>query len=68
MKILTQLKLENSILGVITQSFNSIKVFQLKNMSFDMCEIFQEYPVFCRFYYRNDREQNGAFTEMCETL
>ena len=26
------------------------------------------YPVFCRFYYRNDREQNWPFTEMCEAL
>ena len=31
-------------------------------------KIFQEYPVFCQFYSRNDREQNGAFTEMCEAL
>ena len=30
--------------------------------------IFQEYPVVCRFYYRNDRERNGTFTEMCEAL
>ena len=24
--------------------------------------------MFCRFYHRNDRERNGAFTEMCEAL
>ena len=30
--------------------------------------IFQEYPVFCQFYYRNDREGNRAFTEISEAL
>ena len=34
-------------------------------VSFDMCWIFQEYPYFCQFYYRNDREQNGTFTKVC---
>ena len=38
-------------------------------VSFDMCWIFQEYPFFfffCQFYYRNNREQNRIFTQICE--
>ena len=59
----TLVKLDNMILGVITQSF--ICMYRL---SPDMCLIFQEYPYFCQFYYRNDREQNWTFTEMSEAL
>ena len=29
---------------------------------------FQEYPIFGQFYYRNDRERNGTFTEMYGAL
>ena len=36
--------------------------FQLKILNF------QRVPSFCRFYYRNDRGRNDAFTEMCEAL
>ena len=32
-----------------------------------MCLIFQEYPYFYQFYYRNDREQK-RFIEKCEAL
>ena len=48
---------------MITQNFN-------KNTDcLSLCaKIFKEYPVLCQFYYRNDREQNGTFTEICEAL
>ena len=36
-------------------------------LSFDRC-FSLEYPYFCQFYYRNDRERNGTFSEICETL
>ena len=60
-----QLKFENqrkfyrSILSVISQTFS----WKLP-VPFDMCQIFQKYPYFCPFYYRNDREQNNTFTKI----
>ena len=43
--------------------------FQLKyRFSLGMCLIFKEYPNFCHFYYRKDREWNGTFTQICEAL
>ena len=59
LKFETQLKFYSSILGVISQSFS----WKLP-VSFDMCQIFQKYPYFCQFYYRNDREQNSTFPKM----
>ena len=59
-KLITQIKLDNTILlGVITQSFN----WKYWLFLFYMCLIFQEYPYFYQFYYRNDREQKGTFIE-----
>ena len=56
MKVLTQLKLDNSILGVIKQS-------SIKNTD---CLSICAKPCFFRFYYRNDMERNGAITKLCE--
>ena len=39
-----------------------------RNTDFLVCAYFFQEYIFCRFYYRNDREQNGTFTEMCEAL
>ena len=63
LKIIAPLKLDSNILCVITQSFKG--KFQV---SWGMCKMFQEYPILCQFYYRNDRERIGTFTDMCETL
>ena len=64
MKNLTQIKLVDTILSAITQSFN----WKYRLFFIYMCLIFQEYPYFYQFYYRNDWEQNRRFIEKCEAL
>ena len=61
MKILTQPKLDNNILGAITQGFNWKYQFSL-----GMCYIFQEYPNLCQFYYKIDRDKTGHLLESVE--
>ena len=61
MKILTQPKLDNNILDVITQGFNWKYQFSL-----GMYFIFQDYPNLCQFYYRNDRNKTGHLLESVE--
>ena len=61
MKTVTQLTLDNAILGVFALSFNVIR--------YDVIVLnFPRVPIFCQFYYRNDRERNGTFAEICEVL
>ena len=60
LKFDTQLTFESSTLGVISQSFN-----WNSQVSFDLHWFFQEYPYFCQFYYRNDKERNRTFTQIC---
>ena len=59
-EIWTQRKFYSSNLGVISQSFrwNLLETFHI-------CQIFQKFPYFCQFYYRNYREQNSIFTKIC---
>ena len=54
----THLKFYRSILGVISQSFS-----WKHPVSFDMRWNFQEYPYFCQFYYRKDRERLLKFVD-----
>ena len=62
--------IENSNSSQVTQQYlrcNYTK-FQLKILNdFYMCLVFRGYQYFCKFYYRNDRE-NGIFAEKCEAL
>ena len=63
MKTLTRLKLENIIMGAITQRFK-LKI----PIVFRCVPNFTRIPSFCRFYYRNDRERYGIFTKMFVAL
>ena len=37
-------------------------------LSFEMYLNIQEHPYFCKFYYKNDLEQNRTFTQICWSL
>ena len=60
LKFESQIHFSSSIMDVISQSFR----WKLP-VSFSLCQIFEKYPYFCQFYYRNDREQNNIFTKIC---
>ena len=62
LKALNPPKLNNNTLGVITQSCNKHTEFLW------VCANFPKIILFCQFHYRDDRERNGTFAEMCEAL
>ena len=63
-KYLKRLKALNSNQVRLQYLSCNYTTFQLQISIFYMRLIFQEYPYFYQFYYRNDREQNGTYIEV----